>query len=64
VDATGRDNGADIRVDLRAPVRAKPICHAPENYAGPERPLGCIVGRLNIAAGQEDEQLVAGVRRS
>ena len=61
VEAAGGDNGADVSVDLGAPVRSKAICNFSEYDRGPERPLRCVVGRLDIAAAQEDEELVAGI---
>jgi len=43
------------------PVRTKTVRDFSENLAGPARPLGCLVGRLNVAPGEKVEQLVAGV---
>ena len=69
MEAAGCDNGADVGVDLGPPVRAKAVGHFPEDHrharkrasSRPQRLLGDVVGRLDVAARHEDQQL--GPRR-
>ena len=57
----GGDDGSDVGVDLGAPGRAKAVGHLAEDHRGAQRPLAAVVGRLDVAARQEHEQLVAAV---
>src|SRR6202163_1433299 len=58
-EAAGRDNGAEVGVDLGPPFRAKPVRHSAEDHRGWQRPLALVTGRLDVAARQEHQQLVA-----
>jgi hypothetical protein len=58
-EVAGGDNGAEVGVDLGPPFRAEPVRHSAEDHQGPQRPLALVVGRLDVAARQEHQQLVA-----
>src|ERR1700719_5314311 len=58
-EAAGGDHGAEVGVDLGAPFRAESVRHSAEDHRGPQRPLALVVGRLDVAARQEYQQLVA-----
>ncbi len=58
-DASGGDNGAEVGVDLGAPIGAEPVGHFSEDHGGSQRPLAAVVGRLNVATRQEHQQFVA-----
>jgi hypothetical protein len=53
----GFDDGSDIGVEVGAPLRSEAVCHLAEDDAGAQRPLGAVVGRLDGAVGEEDEQV-------
>jgi hypothetical protein len=46
---------------LREPHGFAVLFEVKRGDAGPECPLGCVVGGLDVAAGEKDEQLVAGI---
>ena len=45
--------------EFGAPFRAEPVRHSAEDHRGPQCPLALVVGRLDVAARQEHQQLVA-----
>ena len=53
----GFEDGADIGIEFCAPFGAKTVSDFPEHRTGPQRPLRAIVGRRNVAIGDEDEQM-------
>lgn len=55
-EACGSGNGAIASVDLCAPVRSKTIGDLAEDDRGTDFPLGNIIGRRDIAVGEEDEE--------
>ena len=61
VEPAGRHNGAEIGVELGPPFRPETVRNFSENNRWPELPLGSVIGRRDVTAPHEDEQLVAGI---
>ena len=57
-EAAGGDHGAEVGIDLGAPFRTKPVRHFAKDHRGPQRPLALVVGRFDVTARQEHQQLV------
>ena len=54
----GFEDGADVGVELGAPLRAEAVRHFSEDNAGPDRLLGAVVGRRHVAIGDKDEEVL------
>ena len=57
--ASGFYDRPDVGIELGAPFGAEAVGDFAEHDAGPQGSLGAVVGRRNLAIGDEDEQVAA-----
>ena len=55
----GFDDRSNVGIELRAPLASKAVGSLSIDRAGAQGALGAVVGRLDFAVGQEDEQVRA-----
>jgi len=55
----GFDDGSDIGIEVGAPLGARAVGDFAEDDGGAQCLLGAVVGRRNVAIGDEDEQVLA-----